>query len=75
MIQRGGIIKAFDSSGVKARFRHNADSKAFTRYGFFMTKSIEGQKKIAYASKSSHMHKRFFKELTCQFRFLIGLYR
>jgi len=66
------VIKAFDSSGVKASFRQNADSKAFTSYEFFMTKSIEGQKKIAYASdKSSHMHKRFFKELTCQPRFYI----
>jgi len=55
------VIKAFDSSGLKARFRQSADSKAFTRYGFFMTKSIEGQKKIAYASKPSHMHERFLK--------------
>ena len=51
------LIKAFDSSGVKASFRQSADTKAFTRYGFFMTKSIEGQKKTAYASKPSHMHK------------------
>ena len=66
MIQRGGLIKAFDSSGVKASFRQSADSKAFTSYDFFMKKSILEQKKLHMLRIPRICTNDFIKELSCQ---------